>query len=261
MSEIIGNGIFVGGGSGGSQNILGGSVDPTSNIGSDGDIYIKYTDYDNPPSGYNILEYIDNDVTGRIDTGVPGNTADLKVEIWYRPNSGYTNDNSVFGAALATYGFFFSLDGGRYKFHSRGSVVLDGSASVSDFYHCILSTSEMNIEGTAYQMGGSGSNSSDNISIFNIPGTNKVGSGKLNRMIIYTGETVIRDFVPAKRISDDELGLYDLENDVFYTNVGTGTFIGGEIVEGKPIESAYLKVDGSWVLLENGNWDDVNTGS
>ena len=34
----------------------------------------------------------------------------------------------------------------------------------------------------------------------------------------------LRNLVPAKRIADDVLGMYDLANDVFYTNAGTGTF-------------------------------------
>lgn len=40
---------------------------------------------------------------------------------------------------------------------------------------------------------------------------------------------VLRHMFPAKRKSDDELGMYDVINDVFYTNAGTGTFIAGII--------------------------------
>ena len=41
----------------------------------------------------------------------------------------------------------------------------------------------------------------------------------------------VRDFVPAQRKSDNVIGLYDLVNDVFYTNQGTGTFNAGHIVD------------------------------
>lgn len=40
------------------------------------------------------------------------------------------------------------------------------------------------------------------------------------------GET-IRDFVPCYRKSDSVAGLYDVINDVFYTNAGSGTFTVG----------------------------------
>ena len=47
---------------------------------------------------------------------------------------------------------------------------------------------------------------------------------------IWDNGTLIRNFIPCYRISDNELGLYDLVNNVFYTNQGTGTFIKGNIV-------------------------------
>ena len=36
--------------------------------------------------------------------------------------------------------------------------------------------------------------------------------------------TLVRHFIPCYRISDDKPGMYDIVNDVFYTNVGTGEF-------------------------------------
>ena len=39
--------------------------------------------------------------------------------------------------------------------------------------------------------------------------------------------TLIREFIPCYRKSDNVIGLYDKVNDVFYTNTGTGTFTKG----------------------------------
>ncbi len=47
---------------------------------------------------------------------------------------------------------------------------------------------------------------------------------------IKEGETVKRDFVAAKRLSDGVLGMLDKENGVFHTNTGSGTFIAGGYV-------------------------------
>ena len=41
-----------------------------------------------------------------------------------------------------------------------------------------------------------------------------------------SGNSLVRDYVPAKRLSDNVIGLYDKVNDVFYTNAGTGEFGG-----------------------------------
>lgn len=48
---------------------------------------------------------------------------------------------------------------------------------------------------------------------------------------IYDGSTLIRDYIPVKRLSDNALGLYDKLHDVFYENVGSGTFTAGENAE------------------------------
>jgi hypothetical protein len=38
------------------------------------------------------------------------------------------------------------------------------------------------------------------------------------------------DFVPCYRIADSVIGMYDVVNDVFYTNNGSGTFSKGSDV-------------------------------
>ena len=44
---------------------------------------------------------------------------------------------------------------------------------------------------------------------------------------ILDGSNEIRNFVPCYRKSDNKAGLYDLVNNEFYTNQGTGDFITG----------------------------------
>lgn len=44
---------------------------------------------------------------------------------------------------------------------------------------------------------------------------------------MYDNGIAIRNFIPCYRKSDSVAGLYDIVNNVFYTNAGTGTFIVG----------------------------------
>ena len=44
---------------------------------------------------------------------------------------------------------------------------------------------------------------------------------------IKENETIVRDFIPAKRLSDNAIGLYDNVEKKFYANAGTGTFEAG----------------------------------
>lgn len=48
---------------------------------------------------------------------------------------------------------------------------------------------------------------------------------------IYENDTLIRNFIPCYRNSDNEVGLYDLVNNIFYTNQGTGVFTYGSEIE------------------------------
>lgn len=47
---------------------------------------------------------------------------------------------------------------------------------------------------------------------------------------IWDNGTLVRDMIPCYRIADSVIGMYDQENDVFYTNAGTGTFTKGNDV-------------------------------
>lgn len=50
---------------------------------------------------------------------------------------------------------------------------------------------------------------------------------KLYYLKIYSGNTLIADFVPCYRKSDGEIGVYEVKSGKFYGNVGTGTFTKG----------------------------------
>ena len=74
-----------------------------------------------------------------------------------------------------------------------------------------------------------------------ITGTKRVYSCKIKQ-----DNSWVRYFVPAKRKSDNVLGMYDIINGTFYTNAGSGTFTGGPAV-----------VDSGW-LIPKGNINNLN---
>lgn len=51
---------------------------------------------------------------------------------------------------------------------------------------------------------------------------------KIYKFKIYEDGEMIRNFIPAKRISDSKVGMYDIVNNIFYTNQGTGKFVAGK---------------------------------
>ena len=56
------------------------------------------------------------------------------------------------------------------------------------------------------------------------------GRDRLYYLKLYEQGVLVRDFVPCYRKNDGVIGLYDLVNDVFYTNAGSGTFTKGSDV-------------------------------
>lgn len=77
--------------------------------------------------------------------------------------------------------------------------------------------------------------------------------GRMAYCKMYSNGTLIRDFIPALRKSDSVPGMYDLVNDRFYTNIGSGQFTY------KLAGNAYIKINGSWkqgmaYVKTNGTW-------
>lgn len=53
------------------------------------------------------------------------------------------------------------------------------------------------------------------------------GQVKLYYFNISEIDELVREFIPAKRVSDNVIGLYELHTNIFITNVGSGTLIAG----------------------------------
>lgn len=72
-----------------------------------------------------------------------------------------------------------------------------------------------------------------NILLFNrndtVVPTVRLAKGKLYNFKWYESNVLVREFIPCYRNSDNEVGLYDLVNNVFYTNQGTGVFTYGSV--------------------------------
>ena len=53
------------------------------------------------------------------------------------------------------------------------------------------------------------------------------GKVKIYDLKFYEGDSIVRNFIPARRNSDNVLGMYDTVSGTFFTNDGTGTFVAG----------------------------------
>ena len=202
------------------------------------------------PSEYEAVEYIESDGNQYIDTGfIPNNRTAIKAHyiLPQNPTSGITfglfgtdvyNVSSQWFAMTTDSSYTYLrqnwITGSEMKYNNEPNAKLaisfGGGSNAIGF-----------VNGTeCYQLGANNSdgyNNSNNLSLFLFAVNSKTQGGQLEvahfgkyRLFMFqihnslSGE-MYRNFVPCVRKSDDEAGLYDLVNGVFYTNQGTGDFI------------------------------------
>ena len=209
------------------------------------------------PSGYIKLEYIQSGGAQYIDTG-------------FIPNQDTTVIMDCKSTLGATVGSFF---GGRVSYASRDFSMWNYSAT-SYLTNYAYTSKEFSgttsgrhvIEKNKNKTYIDGillneityTNFTSPVSLY-VCATNENGSpdgrnfvGFIYSCKIYDNDTLVRDYVPAKRDSDGAIGLYDLVEKKFYTNNGTGSFTSST---SQPISGVALNsiAEGSTVYLnENG---------
>ena len=186
------------------------------------------------PPGYRQIASITSTGTQYIKTGMLP-TATTTVEFDF--NSGATaNDTTFFGQGYSQNNYLFIRQSDKFKFYGGGTVIGDWHAN-TDIHLSVTSNNTTILnwgDGTATTTTVSRtSHASNAFNIFADSGGSHKGSWTFYAMKIYSnnGATVVRDYVPAERESDSEIGLYDRANNVFYANQGTGAFIPGKYVD------------------------------
>ncbi len=189
------------------------------------------------PSGYTQVEYLQSSGTQYIDTGFVPNqdtrvvldaqykTTPSKAAFMYGARTGQTSNTYCLLWRLAT-GYFRSDYGTsntqefsgtnittRYIFDkNKESTTINGVTQSYDYEvfecPCNLTLFGVNTKGTF--------------------DTSQVGTLKIYSCQIYDNGTLARDFVPCIN-AEGTAGMYELVDDIFYGNAGSGTFITGDI--------------------------------
>lgn len=197
------------------------------------------------PSGYRELSYIKSSGTQYIDTGfVPNQNTriDMDIEIL---------------STTAKVSVLFGVRTSDFKAPWFGVVYLEtslrsdyGSAKLNLTPAAMHDRTTLSHNKNVFTFGGvSVTNTASTFtcgnSLFLLAYSNGGTSGnptsaKLYSCKIYDNGTLVRDYVPAKRTSDSVVGLYDLQNDVFYTNAGTGEFVG--VITTGPVDGSGVSI-------------------
>jgi len=193
---------------------------------------------DEEVSPYTELEYIQSTGTQWIDTGVLP-TVDTKSIIDFQ----FTGDNTigtVFGVREMwdSRGYWVGADsdrlGNRYWLQIGSSSSFTNRYSDTNRHTIDFSKTGLYLDNILI----STISPSSFVAYANLPLFRSVDGSSISYMCqklysfqVYESDTLIRDFIPVKRVSDDEICLYDKAEGEFYTNDGTGTFTAGPEID------------------------------
>lgn len=199
------------------------------------------------PSGYQPLNYIQSTGTQYINLNI--NVSSAKIEYQFRYSKAYSSNGgwSFLGGGNANdtnwtcnfYHYIMQLrlyvgtSGNIFNYNLSADVPYDVDCVVNPLNH----TYDISFNGQRQygSFNGSLSTYSPYLFSFNRGGTRVYNfAGKCWYLKMFYNDNVVRDLIPALRISDYKVGLYDLcgsicplTNTPFYINAGSGDFLYG----------------------------------
>lgn len=200
------------------------------------------------PSTYQEVEYIQSSGTQHIDT-LHQHTANTKFEIKFNYQTQSWTWNMICGSRSS----YNTSDCMNLYLHNSNYIAYGVwwkysdnfySSSIDTDYVISLSKTNITINWSSTSLSTSLTNYSYNDWIFWVNTNNSQVEQKVKMKLyyfkIYEWTTLVRDFVPCYRKSDNVIWLYDLVNNQFYTNSWSGTFSKGGNVCAMPLREAYL---------------------
>lgn len=187
------------------------------------------------PDGYTQVEYIESSGTQYIDTGfVPDSNSGIKMKT--NVLSVPSRNSWLFGSRNnnATARFeIICISGTVYRFYYGTSNYAFSGLSMTGEMEIVVDGNSATINGATVTASATTFSGSNSLYLFSCHGgaaEDETSYQKLYSCQIYDNGTLVRDYVPCRDASG-VLGLYDLVNDEFYSNAGSGTFTAGEDIE------------------------------
>lgn len=177
------------------------------------------------PDGYTQIEYVQSDGGAHwIDTGFKPNQ-NTGIIAKFQLLSSTVNQTPIYARTamnVAAFGVF--IDASSKWTADYGTKRFTGTTSAQSLINLNFNKNVVKLNDESYTFDTQTFQSNSNLTIFgrNTGGTVQyTAKMKLYSCEIYDNGTLIRNFIPCKN-SSETIGLYDIVNSQFYTNVGTG---------------------------------------
>lgn len=198
------------------------------------------------PEEYTRLEYIESTGTQYINTGIIA-TADtgIKIEYEYTATGSAAIAGIYQGTTPRTDTLFISTGSGNvsnttFPFCAQlgQTYYTANNVALNTKYTCFinyLNSGYMGFDDTVSTAIGTNTPEQYAIPIFarySVSGDSySISNSRIYDVVFTEGNAVSHHLIPAKRLSDNELGMYDTVTNTFFTNAGTGTFVAGGNIE------------------------------
>lgn len=265
----------IGGNGGETASILVTGLSETDTVTAtkDGKTYSgKWVSKPNPayvvPDGYTQLDYIESTGTQYIDTGVlPNQSTNVELDcaytgaastLWYPLFGVHDSNNKYYFSFENTNENGLSLGFGTQEFYPVGTHSSERrTISIQD--------RSLLIDGASVKTANSETFSTVNsmyLFALNKKGTvdSRITSMRCYSFSVERDGSLVRHFIPSKRNSYNDIGMYDLVTNTFFANSGTGTFVAGaevpQTIDGFLIDS--IKSYGTYTITAT---DGTNTAT
>lgn len=191
------------------------------------------------PKEYTQVEYIESSGTQYIDSlYTPNYNTKIYCKFAHNENS---TDTPVFGCRGSSNSNQYVLWSHPIGFHANTSILFNNKSQSMINIANVNETVEFEYNNSGGYYGSfswnwttvSGS-PNVNLIIFGLRNNTTIDGrkfkGKMWSFKIWENDVLVRNFIPCYRNSDNVVGMYDLVNNKFYTNSGTGTFTHGKVI-------------------------------
>lgn len=191
------------------------------------------------PDGYTQVDYIEGSGTQYIDTGyLP--TPTTKIESSFQFTQTTLQTRVYANASYETNGLvmsFYINGGGKLAWacqNDAGNWTDTGILADTNKHVFIIDglKNKVYVDDNEFNITQTHTNNSNQSLLIFVDRTREYDArnfayAKIYNLKVYENNVLVRDMIPCYRNSDNEVGLYDIVNNVFYTNQGTGAFTYG----------------------------------
>ena len=222
------------------NSVEGTELNVSDCIGGKGKIAVKGNTYQKSrilPEGYTQVDYIESHGEEYIDTGVNADS-NLRtiLDMTYNEPTGSNQNVGAINMNTGQLRYHILPQNGYFKIYIQNTTYAVNTIAIDTnrhLYDIDVPNRIIKVDENEYTLSNADFDTELNFWLFgrNSDSTIYKSKNTLYKCKMYVSGVLVRYFIPCYRNSDNEVGLYDLANNVFYTNDGTGAFTYGSAVD------------------------------